>query len=280
MEIRFDRVVHKYGDVLALGDVTASVDGRIIAILGPNASGKTTLLKILAGLISPGAGTVFLGGKTLAPGRKSWLSFLPQETGFFPLMQRPSETLSLSLRLRGISDREAVLQLLSAVGLEETNQPMAELSGGTKQKVRIAQALVHAPQVLILDEPTTGLDIHERYRVLRLLERLRDHVVVVFSTHDPEDAAVICDQVLLLHKGKVIRYGSPGEITEEAQDKVFEFTVESSALPFSNSYSVVRADRVGALVRIRAVGIPPHGCQLVSPRFQDAYLLLTRQDPP
>lgn len=264
-----------YGEVTALREVSAAVEGRILGVLGANASGKTSLLKVLAGIIAPTGGRARIDGEDVPQGRTPWISYLPQETGFFPFAQRATETLTLSLRFRGIVDPDAPRQLLAALGLDDEDRSAAGYSGGMKQKLRIAQALVHAPRLLLLDEPTTGLDARERFRVLRLLERLRDRVAIIFSTHQPEDAAAVCDTLVILHRGRLAASGTPPEITEAARGRVFEVRLQASTLPADPEYELIRAERDGDTVSLRVAGKPPPGARAVAPRLEDAYLLLT-----
>lgn len=265
----------RYDGVTALDDVTAILRGQIIGVVGANASGKTSLLRILAGLAPPSEGMALIDGQPLPRGRSSWISYLPQETGFFPFAQRAGETLSLGLQFRGISDPEAGPRLLEAVGLEREDRTASGYSGGMKQRLRIAQALLHAPRLLLLDEPTTGLDVRERFRILRLLERLRERLAIVITTHQPEDAQAICDQVLLLHRGHVAACGSPAEVAATANGHVFTTTVRSSNLPEIEGCEVVRAEREGDGFRLRVVGTRPDGGEAVRPSLEDAYVLLT-----
>jgi ABC-2 type transport system ATP-binding protein len=264
-----------YGEVTALRYVSAAVEGRILGVFGANASGKTSLLKVLAGIIAPTGGRARIDGEDVPQGRTPWISYLPQETGFFPFAQRATETLTLSLRFRGIVDPDAPRQLLAALGLDDEDRSAAGYSGGMKQKLRIAQALVHAPRLLLLDEPTTGLDARERFRVLRLLERLHDRVAIIFSTHQPEDAAAVCDTLVILHRGRLAASGTPAEITEAARGRVFEVRLQASTLPADPEYELVRAERDGDSVSLRVVGKPPPGGRAVVPRLEDAFLLLT-----
>jgi ABC-type multidrug transport system ATPase subunit len=276
MRLELRDLTLRYDSQTALDDASAILEGQILALLGSNGSGKTSLLRILAGVASPSEGQALLDGTEVVQGRHLWISYLPQETGFFPFLQHPGQTLSLSLRLRGVDDPEAPRRLLAAMGLEEEERSPAGYSGGMKQKLRIAQALTHAPRLLLLDEPTTGLDAHERMRVLRLLDRLRDRVAVVFSTHDPEDAAAIADHVLVLHRGRVVATGTPAAVTAMAEGLVSTIIVTTPLIPHFAGCAVVHAAREGERLDLRVVGEPPPGAAPVPPRLEDAYALLTR----
>ena len=275
MKLELERLSVRYGERDALQTATAALEGQIIGVLGANASGKTSLLRIVAGVAAPTAGRVLIDGVEVRPGRKADTSYLPQETGFFPFWQRPQETLSGTFLLRGVP-RQDPRGLLAAVGLSEEDRSADEFSGGMKQKLRIAQALAHAPRLLILDEPTTGLDIRERFRLLRVLERLRGRVSVIFSTHQPDDAAAVCDALLILHRGRVVAADTPSSICSEAEGRVFELSLPSAALPDPSDFDLVSAERGRTGLRIRAVGDPPDGAATVPARLEDAYLFVTQ----
>lgn len=275
MRLELEDLTLKYGDIVALQEISVSLDGLVIGLLGANASGKTSILKILAGILGASAGRVRIDGEEIVQGKKAWISYLPQETGFFPFFQHPRQTLSASLMLRGVVDPDAPRAVLAALGLEGEERSAEGFSGGMKQKLRIAQALIHAPRVLLLDEPTVGLDTRERYRILRLIDRLRGRVSVVFATHQPDDAAAICDEVVILSRGRAVAHGAPSDLTARAQGRVFEVTTDSLALPNDSRYELVRAERDADGLRLRAVGDLPKGAREVPPRLEDAYVLLT-----
>lgn len=281
MRLRLEDVTLRYGERLALDRVTASLEGRIIGLLGANASGKTSLLQIVAGVAAATHGRMFVDDREIHAGRRPGISYLPQESAAFPFWQRPSETLSGTFILRGMAGyEEKARELLEAVGLGDEDRSASEFSGGMKQKLRITQALSHSPQVLIMDEPTTGLDTRERFRLLRIIERLRDRVSVLFSTHQPEDVAAICDVILILHRGRVAAAGTPHAVTAMAEGRVFEVTLkslESAALPAESAYEISAVERHDGSVRLRMVGEPPAGAAPVAPRLADAYLFLTRR---
>ncbi len=275
MKLALEQLTVRFGDRVALQTVTADLEGQIIGVLGANASGKTSLLRIVAGVAAPTAGRVLVDGGEVRPGRKADTSYLPQETGFFPFWQRPQETLSGAFLLRGVP-RQDPGALLAAVGLGEEDRSADEFSGGMKQKLRIAQALAHAPRLLILDEPTTGLDIRERFRLLRILERLRGRVNVIFSTHHAGDAAAVCDALLILDRGRAVAADAPDAICSMAEGRVFEVSLASDALPEPSDFRLVSAERVPGGLRIRAVGDRPDGAAAVQARLEDAYVLLTQ----
>lgn len=265
--------------ILALDGVNARLEGGVIGVLGANGSGKTSLLRVLAGLARPSRGEAVVDGRSITVGRHPWISYLPQETEFFPFQQHPAQTLSLSMAFRGVVDPEAPSRILEALGLRDEDRSASGFSGGMKQKLRIAQALIHAPRLLLLDEPTTGLDARERLRVLRLLDRLRDRVGITFSTHDPADAAAVCDLVVILHAGRLVTSGAPEALRRFAAGQVYEMTVPGAAIPDPADGEVIAAERVGEAFRLRMLGMPPSPDLAVEPTLEDAYLLLTGNGP-
>jgi ABC-2 type transport system ATP-binding protein len=275
MRLEFLDLTLRFDTIPALTQVTATLNGQVVGVLGANGSGKTSLLKILAGLTAPTSGRALIDGEEVHPGPKSWISYLPQETNFFPFLQHPGRTLSLTMAFRGVQDPNAPHKILEALGLEEEERSAEGFSGGMKQKLRIATALVHAPRLLVMDEPMTGLDTRERFRVLRLIERLRGRVSVVFSTHNPHDAAAVCDAVLILGRGRAVAVGVPDDLAQEAKGSVYEIEVSSLSLPSDEAYEVIQAHREDGRFRLRVLGTPPPGAREVSPTFEDAYLLLT-----
>lgn len=291
MRIEFHHLSCTYptGPVIGLDDVTATVEGRVVGVLGHNGSGKTTLIRILAGSLSASSGEVRIDGVAPAvspqpfvrgPGPR--LSFFPQELPNFPLAQTPRQTLEHSLLLAGATEAgsraEMAAHLLDLVGLGGVaDRPVSTFSGGMKQKVRIAQSLVHNPSALVLDEPTTGLDVRERLLILRLLHALSVRVPLVFSTHDCHDVAAVCDRVLILAHGRLIASGSPEELTAQAAGRVWEWWVSSMDALQEDGAFVTRLHRYADGIRVRAVAAaPPAGAAGVPPTLEDAYALLTR----
>jgi ABC-2 type transport system ATP-binding protein len=264
-----------YGDVVALRSLTADVEGHVIGVLGATASGKTSLLQVMAGVVASTAGEVRIDGHAVAAGKRRDVAFVPQDAGAFPYFQRPKQTMTLALGLRGVESSEYPAQFLEALGLGDDDRGAAGYSTGMRQKARIAYAMVHTPRLLLLDEPMAGLDVRERYRVLRLLDRLRRLTAIVFSTHHPEEAAAVCDKVLVLSHGAVAACGTPSELTERAAGHVFETSMPLQHLPAAPDWDVVSAERTGDALQLRVVGSPPPDARPVPPRLIDAYVFLT-----
>src|SRR5574341_1320570 len=271
MRLEFDHVPYTYpmGHVIGVADVTAAVDGRVIAVLGHNGSGKTTLIRILAGAMPPSSGGVRVDGVTPAVGRLPFtrsggprLSFFPQELPNFPLAQTPRQTLEHSLLLAGATEEGGRARmagdLLELVGLlPVADRPVGTFSGGMKQKVRIVQSLVHNPTALVLDEPTTGLDVRERLVILRLLHRLSERIPVVFSTHDCHDAAAVSDAVLILAGGRLVATGTPEGLTAQVAGRVWEWWIRDVEALQEDGAVVTRLHKYAAGTLVRAVTAQP-----------------------
>jgi len=278
MRIEARNLSLSYGRIEALRDLSADVQGRVIGVLGATASGKTTLLQVVAGFLPPSGGEVRIDGEMVSAQLQRDRIFVPQDPGAFPFFQRPKETLSLALGLRGIESADYPQRFLDALGLGEEDRSASGYSTGMKQKVRIAYAMIHTPKLLLLDEPLTGLDVTECYRILRLLDRLRDLVSIIFSTHHPEEAAGICDEILILNRGHAVASGKPSEITALAAGHVFEASVPLQRLPLETDWRVVSVERDGEYLHLRTVGSSPPNARPVPPCLTDAYVLLTYEN--
>lgn len=201
----------------------------MFGLLGANGAGKSTLMRILVSLMQPTNGKVLVNGEELSKNRKairSMTGYLPQDFSAFPKL-RTWEFLDYSARLAGVKDkrkrRDEIDEMLEEVGLYEARERFANnLSGGMKRRLGIAQALVGAPQIIIVDEPTTGLDPDERIRFRNLLTKISSRdVIIILSTHIVGDISSTCEQMALLKSGKVVYDGSPEVLMNKARGKVW-----------------------------------------------------------
>ena len=270
--------------VLALAGVTFSVDRGMIGVLGPNGSGKTTLLRQLAGVLDPTRGTITLGGVPLRAIQRylaRWVGYLPQDAGL-PGGLTPREYLSYFAALYDLPRhvrRERVENLLEEVGLTaKTDEPIKALSGGMRQRVAVARTLLRLPPVIIVDEPTVGLDPRERIRFRNLLSRLGRDRIVLFSTHVVEDVAVACERVLVLVRGRLLFDGEPGELAATASGRVWELRTEPSAT-LDLPAGAIRAEETpaadgSAVHRILAAESPDETARPLDAGLEDGYLWL------
>jgi ABC-type multidrug transport system ATPase subunit len=209
----------------ALNDLNLEIGNGIFGLLGPNGAGKSSLMRILVTLMKPSSGKVTINGMDLQKNRKeirSLLGYLPQDFRFFPKL-RTSEFLDYMARLSGMINRKqrnrAIDEILEEVGLFEARDRMAsKLSGGMKRRLGIAQALIHKPGILVIDEPTTGLDPEERIKFRNLLSEISTgEVVIILSTHIVGDISSTCNAMTLLNEGEIAFTGSPAELLDLAR---------------------------------------------------------------
>jgi ABC-type multidrug transport system ATPase subunit len=282
--IRIESLQHVYrGGTTALDGVDLDIGRGLFGLLGPNGAGKSTLMRIVCALLRPTAGRVTVLGHD--PQRhpqavRRRLGYLPQEFGGWRL-QRVGEMLDTLARLSGLRDagarRRRVESVLDAVGLaEHAHRKTKHLSGGMVRRLGVAQALVHEPDVLVVDEPTVGLDPQERLRFRALVADLAAERTIVLSTHIIADLGHGCRDMALLDAGEVVYRGSPGDLLERARGRVFEMTLpvdgESQLGP---EVDVVSRTRDGVGVRVRAVtagGLPEGAVPVETPTLEEGYL--------
>ncbi|MEE2777006.1 MAG: efflux RND transporter permease subunit [Acidobacteriota bacterium] len=273
--------------VLALAAVSFRVEKGMIGILGPNGAGKTTLLRQLAGILDPTRGTISLGGVPLRKVQKvlaRWVGYLPQDAGL-PGSLSPKEYLSYFAALYDLEPgirAERVDSLLSEVGLsEKADTRIKELSGGMRQRVAVARTLLRLPSIIIVDEPTVGLDPRERIRFRNLLARLARDRIVLFSTHVVEDVAVACERVLVMARGRLTFDGAPEALANVAHGKVWETRgpAEEEAVPVPGSILAEETPGVdGTTVRrILAESAPVPDAKPLDSSLEDGYLWLLEQ---
>lgn len=230
MKISIQDLTKIYGNGhKALKSVNLEIENGMFGLLGANGAGKSTLMRILVSLMQPTNGKVLVNGEELSKNRKairSMTGYLPQDFSAFPKL-RTWEFLDYSARLAGVKDkrkrRDEIDEMLEEVGLYEARERFANnLSGGMKRRLGIAQALVGAPQIIIVDEPTTGLDPDERIRFRNLLTKISSRdVIIILSTHIVGDISSTCEQMALLKSGKVVYDGSPEVLMNKARGKVW-----------------------------------------------------------
>ncbi len=225
------RQVYKGGTV-ALDGVDLAIGTGLFGLLGPNGAGKSTLMKIFCTLLVPTSGRVSVYGHDVVRERSAvrpLLGYLPQEFGAWRL-QRVEEALDTLALLSGMRDRKRrqarIREVLAEVGLGDVaDRKVKKLSGGMTRRLGVAQALVHEPQVLVVDEPTVGLDPEERLRFRQLMAKLSEDRTIVLSTHIVADLGSGCQDLALLDAGKLVYRGSPAKLLEQAVGRVFEITV-------------------------------------------------------
>ncbi|HEY4573879.1 MAG TPA: ABC transporter ATP-binding protein, partial [Thermoanaerobaculia bacterium] len=271
------------GRFRALSGVSFTLTPGIVGLLGPNGAGKTTLLRVLTGLLEPTRGKVLYRGVAITPDNlaeyRRRIGFLPQEFNAYPGFTAEQFLDHWALE-RGLSDprerRAEIERLLAAVGLaEHAGRKVRDYSGGMRQRVGIARALLAAPPILIVDEPTTGLDVESRGRFRQILLEQAGERVVVFSTHIASDVEAAASRILLLHRGRLRFDGTPEELEARAYGRVFSALVpDSELLDFGRRYRVTSRVRVLEGIQVRAIARPDEELagEPVEPNLEEAYL--------
>jgi ABC-2 type transport system ATP-binding protein len=277
------------GPVAALQGVDLDVPSGMFGLLGPNGAGKTTLMRILAGLLEPTSGSATLDGESMfSKPEKLWsrLGYLPQDFGFFPHLSGTAMLRHL-LRLKGVSapgglDR-LCKELLDRVHLSfAASRRVKTYSGGMRQRLGIAQAIAGDPRLIIVDEPTAGLDPEERLRFYRLLSELAEDRVVLLSTHIVEDVAQLCPRFAIIRQGRLVANTTPDQALRAIEGTIFEASITSAAydrLIADPDRCVTQDFLVGGRNRVRVYqpeGDPPDGFSPVAASLDDAYMVVIR----
>ncbi|MFC1839696.1 ATP-binding cassette domain-containing protein [Thermodesulfobacteriota bacterium] len=278
-------VRHVYkGNNVALDNINLEVGTGLFGLLGPNGAGKSTLMRIICTLLVPTQGSVTVGGFDVVSQRRKvrpFLGYLPQEFNAWRL-HRVGEVLDTLASLSGLEDnasrKERVFYIIESVGLQDVvDRKVKKLSGGMVRRLGVAQALMHDPEVLIVDEPTVGLDPEERIHFRQLMAKLGQDRIIVLSTHIVGDLSAGCHDMALINHGKVEFRGSPVELINQSKGWVFQLSIpKEKEYELIESIEIVSREETGNEVTIRAVskdGLLPDGAQPVSdPTLEEAYL--------
>ena len=281
MKLVFENISKLYGDVPALLGINLSLDNGVYGLLGPNGAGKTTLMRILTDLLKPSTGRVLLDGKDIAllgADFRRRLGYLPQDFGFYPNYTAEQYLLYIA-RLKGLTKFEAKKQtndLLEMVGLyEKRNQKMKGLSGGQRQRVGVAQALLGDPDILVLDEPTAGLDPEERIRFRGIISNLSRQKTVLLSTHIVSDLEAVANEMILLKKGQVLTVQKPHDLLRELDGMVWTVYVPTEhERAFAEKYpcSNIMHDGEISVLRMLSREKPHNDATPERPNMEDMYL--------
>ena len=277
------------GGIQALKAITLDVPPGMFGLLGPNGAGKTTLMKILATLLDADVGTVEFNGIDLITRKdeaRRMLGYLPQEFGLYPSLTA-EQMLNYFAKLKGVVDkkqRRALIDaLLEKVNLSSArNQRLGGFSGGMRQRLGIAQALIGEPELIIVDEPTAGLDPEERVRFHNLLaETASDKAVVILSTHIVSDVSNLCSNLAIIRQGSILATSTPRQALGDLRESVWEATVpREQAATLKSVYRTISSQTVDGEVRLRVIlkaERPSEAFASATPTLEDYYLNLVSQ---
>jgi len=288
MTLRIDQLCKTYGNgVKALDHVSLEIPIGMYGLLGPNGAGKSTLMRTVATLQDADSGTVFLGDLDVLSQKQAvrrLLGYLPQEFGVYPRTSA-MEMLDHIAILKGITNarerREVVEGMLERVNLfEHRKKAISGFSGGMKQRFGIAQALLGNPQLLIVDEPTAGLDPGERNRFYNLLSEVGENVVVILSTHIVQDVKELCTNMAIIHQGRVVYAGAPAQAEQNLRGTIWQKSIARQELEeHRRAYRVISTKLVAGrpLIHVLSESAPGDGFSQVEPDLEDVFFSLVNQ---
>ncbi|MET4011269.1 ABC-2 type transport system ATP-binding protein [Mucilaginibacter sp. UYP25] len=272
----------------ALSNFSIDINKGILGLLGPNGAGKSTLMKLIATISKPTGGTLLLDGTDIVKhpdAIRKVLGYLPQDFGVYPNLNA-YEFLEYIAAMKGVGGkglRKRIDILLEGVNLTaDAKRPIGTYSGGMKQRIGIAQALLNDPKVLIFDEPTVGLDPEERMRFRQLIADLAQDCVIILSSHIVSDIETIADEVAIMQGGMLITKGYQQDIIKQADGRIFETFLDNAALTeFKGRYKVIDTSRQNDRIKTRYISTQANAAPSSAPvkaTLEDAYLFLTQNN--
>lgn len=288
MDLTIDRLSKQFGAKIAVDRVSARLVPGVYGLLGANGAGKTTLMRMVCDVLRPTSGEIRFDGRdvrALGDGYRARLGYLPQDFGYYPDFTALDFMCYLAA-LKGLGRRAArnrSLELLETVGLADVaDSKVRTFSGGMKQRLGIAQAVINDPAVLVLDEPTAGLDPKERVRFRNLIASFAQDKIVILSTHIVSDVEYIADEILVMRAGSFVMRGAPGEVVAQVAGKVWECHVDvrrADELAAGSCVSNVHYAADGhAVVRVVADESPTADARPLDPVLEDVYLYVFRDE--
>lgn len=288
MKLTIEHLSKRYRhDVWGLREFDLEVGPGVIGLLGPNGAGKSTLMRMLATISQPSEGTIKWNGVDIVRSPdtlRASLGYLPQDFGIYPNLSGLEflEYIAAIKGLDGKSARRRIDELLVVVNLvHAAKRPLGGYSGGMKQRVGIAQALLNDPQLLIVDEPTVGLDPEERVRFRNLLSDLSGKRIILFSTHIVSDVEATATEIVVIHRGRKLQHAAPEKLLQPLEGKVWQWVVPSEALPALKQNHIISGTvrrQDGIQVRVVSETAPTADAQAVAPSLEDVYLQLVSRN--
>ncbi|MCI8986520.1 MAG: ATP-binding cassette domain-containing protein [Lachnospiraceae bacterium] len=288
MELKTIELTKKFGSKTAVNHLNITLTNGVYGLLGANGAGKTTFMRLLCNIQTPTSGKIVLNDKNIVGLNEKYrglLGYLPQHFGYYPDFTALDFLLYVSA-LKGLNEKNAEKkskELLEAVGLSaESKHKIKTFSGGMKQRLGIAQAMLGDPHILILDEPTAGLDPKERVRFRNLISAFAKNRIVILSTHIVSDAEFIAEEIIMMKSGQIVHFGKPQEITAEIDGQVWECAVPSAyaetyAAKFNTS-NFRNTDKSETILRIISECPPMENAVRVQPDLEDLYLFYFKGD--
>ncbi|WP_438349757.1 ABC transporter ATP-binding protein [Paenibacillus sp. FA6] len=281
MELTIDKLTKHYGDTIAVDTFSIVLQPGIYGLLGANGSGKTTLMRMICDILQPTSGGVEYNNVNITKLGEEYrdiLGYLPQHFGYYPDF-KAYDFLMYFASLKGLPHfkaKEKSLELLETVNLtKEKNKKIKSFSGGMKQRLGIAQAMLNDPKILILDEPTAGLDPKERVRFRNLISKFGKDRIVILSTHIVSDVEYIADEIIVMKSGQLLNKGDVTQITKSIEGFVWECTVSDKEAEYLNkTYTVSNLKNIGNQVNLRIIAEtkPCDGAVNTPPNLEDLYL--------
>ncbi|MBF01765.1 MAG: multidrug ABC transporter ATP-binding protein [Flavobacterium sp.] len=273
--------------VVAINDISLEIKNGMFGLLGPNGAGKSSLMKTIAGLQQPDSGTIFFNGIECIKNPlfiKKQLGFLPQDFGVYPKISAYNLLTHIAI-LKGITNtkerKEQVDFLLEKVNLQQhSNKEVHTFSGGMRQRFGIAQALLGNPQLVIVDEPTAGLDPEERNRFNNLLNEISEDIIIILSTHLVEDVKNLCKEMAIIHNGTLLVKGKPTDFIDELTGKLWQKTIDKKQLiQYEKEYNVVLTQlNMGTVtIHVQSDTQPDTSFRPILPNLEDVYFSILNQ---
>lgn len=281
MELQLQKLSRRYGTKRAVDNITITLTPGVYGLLGANGAGKSTLMRMICGVLKPTSGAIRLNGKPMEELGEQYythLGYMPQDFGFYPDFTAREFMLYMAA-VKGLSKKEATSRtdtLLHMVNLQDVaDKKIRSYSGGMKQRLGIAQAELNHPSILILDEPTAGLDPKERVRFRNIISDFAKEKIVILSTHIVSDVSYIADTILMMKRGRFLLSEPMATVTNSIKGKVWEaFVDDREAADYSRRFSVVNLHHENNRVRLRMIheSAPLPGAYPVEPSLEDLFL--------